>query len=101
MRPPPSLTRAYQFPLTTGISLLAIAVTAAWASHYDISPLFADPLYLLSQPCRLVTSALPHGSIFHIAADDVGDWDVLEIDLPRRARGIAVQERCGVSDPDE
>lgn len=74
MRPPPPIGRAYNYPLTAGISLLAIAVTLALAAHYDISPFLGDPVYLLAQPWRLLASTLPHGNLFHLGFNLYWFW---------------------------
>ena len=74
MRRPPSLNEIGKYPVTGGVALLAAAVTLAWWSHWDISRLVMSGPRLWREPWRLLTSALPHGSFFHIAFNLYWTW---------------------------
>jgi GlpG protein len=66
MRPPPPLTTFLKYPVTGGVGVLAVLVTAAWHWGRDISPLVMDFRAWQGQPWRLLTSALPHVNILHL-----------------------------------
>lgn len=66
MRTPPLLTDFHKFPVTSGVGILAVVVTAAWHASFDISPLVMDFRAWHGQPWRLVTSAFPHVNILHL-----------------------------------
>lgn len=67
MRPPPKLTESLRYPVVTGTALLAIAVTLAWWSKVDISPLFESAMIRRGELWRLVTSIFPHVGFLHLA----------------------------------
>ena len=56
-----------QYPVISGIALLAIVVTVAWWGKADISPLFQTAEIRRGQLWRLFTSVLPHIDILHLA----------------------------------
>ena len=66
MRYPPPLSAALRYPVTAGLALLAIAVTAADKNGVDVSALKLDPRFAHGEPWRLVTCILPHADAFHI-----------------------------------
>lgn len=67
MRPPPPLKTAPAYPVTAGTAVLAIAVTVpAMLIGASIEPLTLNFLFV-KQPWRLVTAALPHGGVLHLA----------------------------------
>jgi GlpG protein len=72
-QPTPPLSHFTRYPVTAGVCLLAIAVTVA-SMKYNIEPLVMSGPKLLSQPWRLLTSALPHGSFLHIAFNVYWVW---------------------------
>jgi membrane associated rhomboid family serine protease len=66
MRYPPPLSAVLRYPVTGGLALLAIAVTAAEKNGVDVSALKLDARFAHGEPWRLVTCILPHGDAFHI-----------------------------------
>src|SRR5688572_28158133 len=66
MRYPPPLSAVLRYPVTGGLALLAIAVTAADKNGVDVSALYLDPRFAHGEPWRLVTCILPHAGAFHI-----------------------------------
>jgi GlpG protein len=67
MRPPPSLALFHQFPVISSITILAVvAMMMQWKGD-DISFLYPSGALVLQQPWRLLTSALPHGNLAHLA----------------------------------
>jgi GlpG protein len=99
MRPLPSLSRLPYYPVTGGIGLLAIVVSGLWWKGTDISLLFENEEAFLSQPWRLVTSALPHVNIIHLAFNLYWLWvfgTLLEEVLGRLATlGVALLFAAG------
>lgn len=89
MRRPPSPLTLPAYPVSGGIALLAIAVTIAYWTGWDIAPLEMAPralwLHAGAQPWRLLTSALPHGDPLHLAFDVYWLW----------VFGTAIEERLG------
>jgi GlpG protein len=71
--PTPPVTHFARYPVTAGVCLLATAVTVA-SMKYNIEPLVMSGPRLLSEPWRLLTSALPHGSIWHLAFNVYWTW---------------------------
>lgn len=75
MRSPPPLTEFIAFPVTSGIALLAIAVTAFdKLGNRSIEPLVMSSVAFQREPWRLFTSALPHGDLLHIAFNVYWLW---------------------------
>jgi GlpG protein len=74
MQKPPPISAIPRFPITSGLCLLAIGVTIAWWSGWSIDSLVSDSPFLLRQPWRLLTSSLPHVSIFHLAFNIYWIW---------------------------
>lgn len=75
MRSPPPLTEFIAFPVTSGIALLAIAVTAFdKLGNRSIEPLVMSSMAFQREPWRLFTSALPHGDLLHIAFNVYWLW---------------------------
>jgi predicted ribosomally synthesized peptide with SipW-like signal peptide len=67
MRQPPPLTKGYQYPVVVGIAALAIATTLAWWSEsVNLTPLFETYEVRKGQLWRLITSMLPHGTVWHL-----------------------------------
>jgi GlpG protein len=66
MRPPPPLTDFLKYPVTAGLSALAVAVTVAWHAGSDISALFMNFRAWEGELWRLFTSALPHVNVFYL-----------------------------------
>lgn len=56
-----------RYPVVVGIALLAVAVTIAWWSGLNISPLFESAEIRRGQFWRFATTVLPHLDILHLA----------------------------------
>src|SRR5512133_2996627 len=67
MRAPPPLREFHRYPIVAGTAILAIAVTAAWWIGRDVSVLMEDIGIRRGQLWRLLTSALPHANVLHLA----------------------------------
>ena len=75
MRAPPPISKLPSYPVTGGISLLAIGVSLAWwAKRIPIDSIDMSNLAWSTQPWRLWTSALPHVGIMHLAFDVYWFW---------------------------
>lgn len=74
MRRPPKWTEFPKYPVTAGMSILAIGVTTAWWSKADISPLFATAMIRRGQLWRLVTDIFPHAGILHLVFNIYWLW---------------------------
>jgi membrane associated rhomboid family serine protease len=75
MRAPPGLNEAVKFPVTGGTVLFAILVSVAWwLKLLDVGPLMADVHVRQWQLWRLLTSALPHLNMIHLAFDVYWTW---------------------------
>jgi membrane associated rhomboid family serine protease len=67
MRQPPPLRKLHRYPIIAGIAALAIATSLAWWSdRIDLSPLFESYQIRKGQVWRLITSMLPHGTLWHL-----------------------------------
>lgn len=66
MRPPPSLSLANQYPITSLLGLLAVATTVYWWAGNEIEPLMMNCKFEEGEPWRLFTSTLPHINIIHL-----------------------------------
>jgi len=55
------------YPVISGIAVLAIGVTIAWWAGTNISPLFENAEIRRGQLWRFTTSVLPHLDILHLA----------------------------------
>jgi membrane associated rhomboid family serine protease len=66
--PPPLNNRALTaYPVTFGLGLLAVIASLAWWSGEDIGGLFQDVRAFHGEPWRLLTCALPHVALWHLA----------------------------------
>lgn len=75
MRHPPGLIEFPKFPVTGGTCLLALGITLAWWTHLiDVSPLLTGIQVREGQLWRLVTSALVHLDVLHLAFDVYWTW---------------------------
>jgi membrane associated rhomboid family serine protease len=74
VRHAPKWTEFPRFPVTAGTAVLAIAVTVAWWSKVDISPLFETAMIRRGEIWRLVTSMFPHTDILHLAFNIYWVW---------------------------
>jgi len=66
LRRAPSLAEFPRYPITAGLALLAIVVTAAWWLHMDISPVLPTAMIRRGEWWRLVTGILPHVNLLHL-----------------------------------
>ena len=67
MRRAPPIQDVLKYPVTSVLSAAAVVVTVAWWSGTGIGPLVMDFRFWPFEPWRLVTSALPHVNIAHLA----------------------------------
>jgi membrane associated rhomboid family serine protease len=63
----PRLKEIPNYPVISGIALLAVGVTIAWWTGANISPLFENAEIRRGQFWRFATSVLPHLDILHLA----------------------------------
>ncbi len=66
MQRPPPLSSFGQFPITTGVAVLAIVATLRWWAGGDVERFVMSYQAWTTQPWRLVTSTLFHGDIIHL-----------------------------------
>lgn len=74
MRGAPKWTDIPKYPVTVGTAVLAIAVTIAWWSKVDVSPLFETAMIRRGELWRLVTSMFPHAGLLHLAFNIYWLW---------------------------
>src|SRR6266851_2012917 len=74
MRAAPKWTEFLHYPIIAGTSVLAIAVTIAWWSKVDVSPLFETAMIRRGETWRLITSIFPHTGILHLAFNVYWLW---------------------------
>jgi membrane associated rhomboid family serine protease len=70
----PKWTDFPKYPAITGVAVLAVVVTIAWWAKVDISALFESAEIRRGEVWRLVTSALPHVDILHLAFNIYWLW---------------------------
>jgi len=86
MRRPPPPGQLPAFPVTGGLALLAIAVTAlAWKQPEGVERLVMTRDAFRGEPWRLVTGILPHADAFHLLFNVYWLW----------AFGTEVEQRFG------
>jgi membrane associated rhomboid family serine protease len=76
MRPPTPPRDILKYPVTGGISMLAIGITLAWMDHFSIDPLVMNGILFFREPWRLVTTILPHMGFLHLAFDVYWFWAI-------------------------
>ncbi|HVU62328.1 MAG TPA: rhomboid family intramembrane serine protease [Phycisphaerales bacterium] len=81
----PPLSSAPRFPITTLISVAAIAVSLAWWSGNRIDVLVPTPGSILSRPWTLLTSVLPHVNVIHLLFNLTWMWTL----------GTRLERACG------
>jgi membrane associated rhomboid family serine protease len=75
VRRPPPITEFIAYPITAGIGLLAVGVTAlAYFGDRSIEGLMMSSRAFYGEPWRLVSSALPHGGLIHLAFNVYWLW---------------------------
>jgi len=62
------------YPVISGIAILAVGVTVAWWTGTNISPLFENAEIRRGQFWRFLTSVLPHLDILHLAFNVYWLW---------------------------
>jgi membrane associated rhomboid family serine protease len=81
----PSVAELARRPITTALVLAAIATTLLWESGLSVDALTMSPRAVGPEPWRLLTSALPHVGLLHLAFNAY--WTVV--------LGGASEARCG------
>lgn len=66
MRRPPSLAELPRFPVSGGLSILALLASLLKFSGRDLSRLYMHELCFWAEPWRLLTSAVVHGDPLHL-----------------------------------
>jgi membrane associated rhomboid family serine protease/Tfp pilus assembly protein PilF len=74
VRAPPSLERLPRYPVTVTVAGAAIAATLAFVTGAKVEPLFMTFEAWHGQLWRLVTSALPHVNLIHLAFNVYWLW---------------------------
>lgn len=75
VRSPPPLAKIPDFPVSGGLAVLAVLVTVmSWTGAASIEPLAMSAAAFHGEPWRLITSALPHGGLFHLAFNLYWVW---------------------------
>jgi membrane associated rhomboid family serine protease len=75
MRRPPSPALLPAYPVAGGIGLMAIAVTVATGTgRWPVARFEMAPTAFHGEPWRLLTSALPHLDVFHLAFNVYWLW---------------------------
>ncbi len=74
MRSAPKLKEFPQYPVIAGTAILAIAVTIAWWSKVNVSPLFETAMIRRGELWRLITGIFPHVDILHLAFNIYWLW---------------------------
>jgi membrane associated rhomboid family serine protease len=74
MSPAPKWTEFSQYPVIAGAAVLAAAVTIAWWSKVDVSPLFETAMIRRGELWRLITGIFPHANILHLAFNIYWLW---------------------------
>lgn len=68
------LSELPRFPVTAGTAILAVGTTLAWMSGWDITAFTMDVRAVWAEPWRILTSALPHIGVFHLAFNVYWLW---------------------------
>ncbi len=77
MRRPPPFTQLPHYPVTGGITLLALGLTAvSLLGQLELAPLNADGYVQRGEVWRLLTSALPHVNLIHLAFNLLWLWNL-------------------------
>ncbi len=79
------ITEFYRFPITAGISLLAVFVTVLGKTGHSIDRLVMSVQAFEGEPFRLVTCILPHADAMHLIFNVLWLW----------VFGTALEERFG------
>ncbi len=74
MRSAPKWTEFPRYPVIAGTAILAIAVTIAWWSKLDVSPLFETAMIRRGELWRLITAIFPHTNFLHLAFNIYWLW---------------------------
>jgi membrane associated rhomboid family serine protease len=74
MRTAPKWTEFPKYPVIAGTAILAIAVTIAWWSKLNVSPLFETAMIRRGELWRLITGIFPHADILHLTFNIYWLW---------------------------
>jgi membrane associated rhomboid family serine protease len=74
MRAAPKWIEFPHYPVVAGTAILAIAVTIAWWSKLDVSPLFETAMIRRGELWRLVTSIFLHTNLLHLVFNIYWLW---------------------------
>jgi membrane associated rhomboid family serine protease len=74
MRTAPKWTEFPKYPVIAGTAILAIAVTIAWWSKLNVSPLFETAMIRRGELWRLITGIFPHTDILHLTFNIYWLW---------------------------
>jgi len=66
MQRPEPLSSCLQYPVTSGVAMIAIVATSGWGLGGDIEPFTINALAFSSQPWRLVTATFFHADVIHL-----------------------------------
>jgi membrane associated rhomboid family serine protease len=74
MLPAPKWTQFPRYPVIGGTAFLATAVTVAWWSKVNVSPLFETAMIRRGELWRLITSIFPHTNLLHLVFNIYWLW---------------------------
>jgi membrane associated rhomboid family serine protease len=74
MRTAHKWTEFPKYPVIAGTAILAIAVTIAWWSKLNVSPLFETAMIRRGELWRLITGIFPHADILHLTFNIYWLW---------------------------
>ena len=75
MRSPPSLRKVPRYPVTAGVSMMALLITGMWWNGQSIDWLVMDVhVWTRWELWRTLTSTLPHVDFFHLAFNLYWTW---------------------------
>lgn len=75
MRAPPPISKVISYPVTGGISLLAIALSLGWWAHrVPVEAIEMSSAAWHGEPWRLFTSTLLHADVLHLVFDVYWLW---------------------------
>jgi membrane associated rhomboid family serine protease len=74
VRRPPPLSHLLYYPVTAHVAAAALSLSVAWQAGVDLDFLLTDHHTWPTQPWRLLTSALLHVNVIHLAFDLYWFW---------------------------
>ena len=66
MQRPEPLSSCLQYPVTSGVAMIAIVATSGWGLGGDVEPFTINALAFSTQPWRLVTATFFHADVIHL-----------------------------------